>query len=226
MFKLVANFQRKFFNRSVMYASAIFMIYLFQAGYIILLVVLAQQPIPEPAHYFSLTAFINAVVFTLLFYNAINKGADANATDANILRAITELRMSVNGEIGNLIQTGEYYRVAPDADPALQAMVQQRANNAFWMKETEQEGILRDMNTNICYEAKNFAKIDADELNDLRDPLLEVLDNFLEEINFHSENNQYQALGQPMNADQADNLITNFFSILVAFAQQLLFPSS
>ena len=222
-FKLVTVFQKKFFNRSVVYSTAILYIYLFQAAYLGLLVILAKQPIPPAFEFFAISGFINATVFSLLYYNAMQKGAEANETIIRLQKSINELKMGINGEIGNFLKTGEFYRLAPEAEYSLEAMVERRANNCFWMKEIDEGKRLFDMNTERVYDASSYVKIKEDELEDLSGPLIEVLENFQEDINFHIENEQYSAMGAPMTSEAAESFLSTFFSFIIAFMQELFF---
>lgn len=71
LFKLVSNFQRKFFDRSVIYASAIFLSFLVLSIYLSVTIVIAKQPITKDYELFAITAFLHTTCFTLLFAYAI-----------------------------------------------------------------------------------------------------------------------------------------------------------
>lgn len=67
LYRFLSVFQRKLFNRSIVYSTGILMLYLVQTAYLALLVIFSKKPLDEQ-ELCALTGLINTSVFILLFY--------------------------------------------------------------------------------------------------------------------------------------------------------------
>lgn len=81
LYEFINVFQRKFYNRSVIYASFFIVVYSMQAVYVLVMVTVFQAKLSGDLAFFTINAFCNTGIYAILFAIAIYSGGQANHLD-------------------------------------------------------------------------------------------------------------------------------------------------
>lgn len=83
-----------------------------------------------------------------------------------------------------------------------------------------------DQNSGLTFDPELFERIDIEEYYQKRDKMVEVIDNFMDQLSYQLENEQYQIAGFNFNGGLVYEISFLYFTIAGTFAQQLFAKSS
>ena len=109
MHNFISTYQRKFYQRAVIYAFFMILMYCSMAIFIYVQFDLLGREVEPRQEGFMTLALINTMVVVLLFFMTTNRGTDANSIDQMYLGDLQDDKL-VNSALKDKIGNGQFYR--------------------------------------------------------------------------------------------------------------------
>lgn len=117
---MITRFQRKFYERSTVYGVFFVGVFVAQASYLLVQVLLLEQKITADKEIYTLNAFLDASIFLSILLHAIYTGGKANGLDEQIQKTLGKMKMDLYGSTMHIVNSGEFYRVSEKTAQAIE----------------------------------------------------------------------------------------------------------
>ena len=120
LYEMITRFQRKFYERSTIYGVFFVGVFVLQASYLLVQVLLLEQKITADKEIYTLNAFVDASFFLIIFLHAIYTGGKANGLDEQVQKTLGKMKMDLFGSTMHIVNSGEFYRASATTAKAIE----------------------------------------------------------------------------------------------------------
>ena len=165
MIGFINGYQRKFYDRSFVFVGLVLAMYTLQLILIFISVLIDPKRIHDDMVFFTINAFYVTGVVVILYSYCLEKAAQANQVEADIIRLLTQIKLTVQGTILEAARQGELYR-SKDIDSSMH-------HNMFLKNDLNEKDL-----------GVKFEQVTFEEFEDKQETLVAAIDNFIDFLNY------------------------------------------